>query len=218
VNLNIVINQIDPLKMERSEFFKKFLASGIVCGCALRMQAVDTLALPLPRKVDINGNPEETPCAEKTDFTHKWIKRFMDVLDKNLDADTCKKLMQINGSLCATGALGALSELTPHSMHEIDATITNLQKKLGKENIYRKDNVVFFNYVGNSKGLKISDGYCLCPMLENGPTTLSPTYCQCSVGFVGFMFHKMITGKPVNVELLESLRGGGKACRFKVTI
>jgi len=77
---------------------------------------------------------------------------------------------------------------------------------------------VYFNYVGNPKGLKIADGYCLCPMLENGPPALSPTYCYCSVGYVGFMFHKLITGKPVQVELLESLRGGGKACRFKVII
>ena len=204
--------------MERSEFFRKFLASGIVCGCALRMQAVAPLAIPPSAREGLTANPEETPCSEKMDFTQKWIKRFMDVMDKNLDAGTCRKLMQINGSLCATGAYGELSEQTPHSMDDIDATISNWQKTLGKENIYRNGNVVFFNYVGNPKGLKIADGYCLCPMLENGPATLSPTYCQCSVGYVGYMFHKLITGKPVQVELLESLRGGGKACRFKVTI
>jgi hypothetical protein len=204
--------------MERSEFFRKFLASGIVCGCALRMQAVAPLAIPSSAKAGLTGNPEETPCSEKMDFTHNWIKRFMDVMDTNLDAGTCRKLMQINGSLCAKGAYGELPEQTPHSLEDIDLTISNWQKTLGKENIFRNGNVVFFNYVGNPKGLKIVDGYCLCPMLENGPATLSPTYCQCSVGYVGYMFHKLITGKPVQVELLESLRGGGKACRFKVTI
>jgi hypothetical protein len=204
--------------MERSEFFRKFLASGIACGCALRFQTGDALALPLTRRVEPSSNPEETSCIEKMNFTHNWIRRFMDVMDKNLDADTCKKLMQINGSLCAKGAYGELSEPKPYSIEEIDTTIASWQKTLGKENIYRKDNLVFFNYVGNPKGLKIADGYCLCPMLENGPAVLSPTYCQCSVGYVGFMFQKLITGKPVHVELLESLRGGGKSCRFKVTI
>lgn len=201
--------------MERSEFFRKFLASGIACGCALRMQAVNEVPMPVSVK---NVLTEETPCSKKIEFTQNWIKRFMDVMDKNLDAETCNKLMQINGSLCATGAYGELSGPKPRTTEEIDSTIGDWQKSLGKENIYREGNTVFFNYVGNPKGLKIADGYCLCPMLENGPARLSPTYCQCSVGYVGFMFHKLITGAPVNVELLESLRGGGKACRFKVTI
>jgi hypothetical protein len=126
--------------------------------------------------------------------------------------------MQINGSLCATGAYGEITDSTSHSTEEIDATIADWQKFLGRENIYRNDNTVFFNYVGNPKGLKIADGYCLCPMLENGPATLSPTYCQCSAGYVRYMFQKLITGRPVQVELLESLRGGGKSCRFKITI
>jgi hypothetical protein len=204
--------------MERSEFFKKFLASGIACGCALRMQASAAFAPSDSENMKTGTNPEETPCGEKMDFTHKWVKRFMDVLDKNLDADTCVKLMQVNGSLCAAGAYGELTEQKPRSIDEIDTTIAEWQKSLGKENIYRNGNTVFFNYVGNPKGLKIADGYCLCPMLENGPATLSPTYCQCSAGYVGFMFHKLITGKPVSVELLESLRGGGKSCRFKVTV
>jgi hypothetical protein len=77
---------------------------------------------------------------------------------------------------------------------------------------------VYFNYVGNPKGLKISDGYCLCPMIEDKPDILSPTYCQCSVGYVKYMFQRLITYKPVQVDLLESLRSGGKACRFKVTL
>ncbi len=200
--------------MERSEFFRKFLASGVACGCAMRMQFPGTFS---GNSISLN-TPEETPCSEKMDFTQKWVKRFMDVLDHNLDADTCKKLMNINGTLCAKGAYGELPPSKESSLDEIDATIAKWQEGLGKNNIYRDGNTVFFNYVGNPKGLKIADGYCLCPMIENGPKTLSATYCQCSVGYVSYMFQKLITGKPVKTELLESLRGGGKACRFKVTI
>ncbi len=200
--------------MERSEFFRKFLASGVACGCAMRLQFHDTLP---GNRISFN-NPEETPCSEKMDFTQKWVKRFMDVLDQNLDSATFNKLMKINGALCAKGAYGELTPMKESTLEEIDSTISKWQGGLGKDNIYREGNTVFFNYVGNPKGLKIADGYCLCPMLEDGPKTLSATYCQCSVGYVGYMFEKLITGKPVKVELLESLRGGGKACRFKVTI
>ena len=203
--------------MERSDFFKKMLASGLACGCALRLQAGQAFSSVAPSYGNAVSDAE-TPCDKKIEFTQAWVKRFMDVLDQNLDGDTCRKLMQTNGSLCAKGAYGELEPSDPRSVEEIDTIIAGWQKNLGKENIRREGNTVFFNYVGNPKGLKIADGYCLCPMIENGPAKLSPTYCQCSVGYVQYMFQKLITGKPVRVELLESLRGGGTACRFKVTL
>ncbi len=202
--------------MERSEFCKKLLASGVACGCALGLQAGNTLASPLSIKEEPPANPNETPCNEKVEFTQKWIKRFMDIMDQQLDEDQRRALMLANGAACAQGAYGEITALQPATLEEIDQKITEWQQRLGKENIYRTENTVYFNYVRNPNGLKISDGYCLCPMIENGPESLSPTYCQCSAGYVQFMFHKLITGKPVKVELLESLRGGGKACRFKV--
>ncbi len=83
--------------------------------------------------------------------------------------------------------------------------------------ILREGDVVYFNYRGNPAGLQIADGYCLCPLVEDGPADLSPTYCHCSVGYVAYMFERS-TGRPTRVELLESLRGGGKACRFAVHV
>jgi hypothetical protein len=172
----------------------------------------------LPLHTEPIADPNETPCNEKMDFTQKWIERFLKIMDQQLDEKTRKKLMQANGASCAKGAYGEISNTKAASIEEIDKKIAAWQQTLGTENIFRTDSIVFFNYVSNPKGLKISDGYCLCPMIENGPVTLSPTYCQCSVGYVQYMFQKLITFKPVQVELLESLRGGGKACRFKIMI
>ena len=194
------------------------MTPGLACGCVVGLQATGMLETVLPLQKDSPVNPNETPCSEKMDFTQKWVKRFFDVMDQQIDEKTRKKLMQANGVACAKGAYGEITAAKPASLEEIDKTIALWQQKLGKGNIHRKDNTVYFNYVGNPKGLKISDGYCLCPMIENGPATLSPTYCQCSAGYVQHMFQKLITYKPVEVELLESLRGGGKACRFKVTV
>jgi len=194
------------------------MTPGLACGCVVGLQATGMLETILPLHKDHSTDPNETPCNEKMDFTQRWVKRFFDVMDEQIDEKTRKKLMQANGAACAKGAYGEITAAKPASHEEIDKTIALWQQKLGKENIYRKDNTVYFNYVGNPKGLKISDGYCLCPMIENGPATLSPTYCQCSAGYVQYMFQKLITFKPVEVELLESLRGGGKACRFKVTV
>jgi hypothetical protein len=194
------------------------MTSGIACGCAAGLQASGILDHSYAYNTATLSDPNETPCNEKMDFTQKWVKRFFEIMDKQLDEKTRTLLMQTNGKACAKGAYGEFTRTEPASPEEIDNTIALWQQKLGKENIFRSDNIVYFNYSGNHRGLKISDGYCLCPMIENAPATLSPTYCQCSVGYVGYMFQKLITFRTVEVELLESLRGGGKACRFKVMI
>jgi hypothetical protein len=66
------------------------------------------------------------------------------------------------------------------------------------------------------RGLMEANGRA-CAMGAYGPPDLSPTYCHCSVGYVAYMFERNL-GRPVRVELLESLRGGGKACRFAVHV
>ena len=204
--------------MKRSQFCKKLVTPGIACGCALGLNTTGILESYLPLHASSLSHPVETPCDEKMIFTQKWIKRFFEIMDQQVDEKTRTKLMQTNGTLCAKGNYGELSDKKEASLEEIDNTIALWQQKIGKENIYRNDKTVYFNYTGSPDGVKISDGYCLCPMIENGPGIISPTYCQCSVGYVKYMFQRLITFKPVGVELLESLRGGGKSCRFKVSI
>jgi len=69
----------------------------------------------------------------------------------------------------------------------------------------------------NPQGLIMSDGYCMCPIVESGPPGLSPSYCNCSAGYVGEMFERWL-GKPVEVDVLETLKSGGKDCIFQITI
>ena len=204
--------------MERKEFLQKMLATGLTCGCALSIQAAPFGSAATQKDLKSNQKLPETPCAEKIEFTKTWVKRFMEVLDGNLDEETRKKIMMNNGRECAKGAYGEKPEATkPLSIEDLDARIAEWQKIIGKENIHREGKVVYFNYVQNPGGLKISDGYCLCPMIEDGPVRLSPTYCYCSVGYVKYMF-RVFFELEVSVELLESLRSGGKSCRFRINV
>lgn len=196
--------------MERRKFIHQSILAGMGCACLA------------PAGVPANGANHsaepgvETPCDQKVEFTRNWTSRFFAILDKNLDEDTRNRIMRQNGEACYEGAYGKSGQTLPRSLEEIDKNLEDMHAFLGMDNPVRKGNVILFNYVGNPRGLKISDGYCLCPMLENGPAALSPTFCQCSVGYVGKMFHR-ITGRPVEVDLLESLRSGGKSCRFRIT-
>ncbi len=161
-------------------------------------------------------NPAETPCEKKVDFAKSWVKRFMSVMDKNLDEETRKKIMESCGKECFCAYNGAAT-WPKKGIETVDQYLQQIGALFGKENAYREGNKIYYNYNQNPNGLKIADGYCLCPLTEDGPEGLSPTYCICSTGYVKEMFDRMM-GKPVKVELLESLRRGGKKCRFLIHI
>jgi predicted hydrocarbon binding protein len=65
--------------------------------------------------------------------------------------------------------------------------------------------------------VRVTFGPCACPMVADVTEPLSPTYCHCSVGWLKEMF-ETVSGKPVTVETHETVKRGGKACRFTVRL
>jgi hypothetical protein len=112
------------------------------------------------------------------------------------------------GATCAKGAYAEkASTIKKVSVDEFVA-------KLGG---HKEENTIYWEYIGSPwTGLKVADGYCLCPLTEKGPVGLSGLWCECSIGYVRYMF-EFFTDQKFNVELLESLKLGGKGCRFKIT-
>jgi len=210
--------------MDRKEFLGRSLqvAAGVGLGCPCLGWAGEVP--PAPKAA---GEGSAAPCGKlagdyahattfekRAEFGKKWVGRFMRVLDERVDEKTRRGLMEENGRQCAIGAYGPPD---PAKRITVDELVAKLAAYVGEANCRREGDVVYFNYKGNPAGLQIADGYCLCPVVEDGPADLSPTYCHCSVGYVAYMFERA-TGRPTRVDLLESLRGGGKACRFAVHV
>jgi hypothetical protein len=152
-----------------------------------------------------------TPVDKRMAFAQTWTKRLMDNLDSEVDEPTRVRLMHANGRSCYRGNKQGTFQ------GGLDAFIEQIKKWAGPgpSPIRQEGNIVYLDYVRNPAGLKVSDGWCLCPLVERGPEGLSGTFCECSVGYVTEMFTGVV-GKPVRVELLESLKRGGKGCRFKI--
>lgn len=159
-----------------------------------------------------------TPAWRRMEIAGEWIHRLMENMDELLDTDTRGRLMQACGRDCYVNAFGVRSEEPPPT-GALDAFLETA-KAAGETYIRREGDTVYYKYGAseqNPYGLRLQDGYCMCPLVESAPTTLSKTYCQCSAGYVREVFERM-TGSPCRVELLESVRTGGKACRFKIDI
>ena len=163
------------------------------------------------------GDKTVERAAKRMEFGDGWVKRFFDIMDLTLDEVTRKKLMTENGKACFTAYAGPRKQQP--GPDEFDRFIKWIVQS-GKEKGYSiEEKVISFEFVGSAEtGQASPEGLCLCPMVE-GQTAekISPTYCLCSVGYVKEM-HERTLGRPVEVELVDSVLRGGKRCKFKMTV
>ena len=219
--------------MKRKEFLKKFLKTGAsACCCAVAfVHGIRAQLTGSDPEFDPGGQEwiaamekrmreaSKTPDSNRFQKAMTWIKDLIDNIDGILDHETRIKLMHACGKSCYIDAFGVASN-DPPSARLAENWMTYL-RNAGYE-IQEGGDVTVVNYSWgrdhqNPWGLMIKDGYCLCPIVESIPKGLSPTFCSCSAGYVKEMFQRYL-GKPVDVELVETLQMGGDDCRFRIKI
>lgn len=196
-------------KIGRKEFFRQSAKLGGCCGAALLAGA-----FPVPGEESAKPDSVSTPCADRVKQGQDVIKRLVAQMDQKLDKATRDGIIESCGRLCHDGAHPAPAQPTPEAAAKF---LEGISKYVGKENVRQEgdETVMTFKYTQNPRGLKVADGYCLCPILEDAPKGVSATFCQCSVGYVRAIFEQGL-GKPAKVELAESILRGGKGCNFVV--
>ena len=211
--------------MNRKQFIIKSLQAGL-CYCGVAMGFGQSLQNPPSgderwihdlEKQMIKG--AETPAWRKAEKAGLWIKDLMEHMDAALDQETRIKLMQACGRSCYVRAFGVADERKP-TPEEREKYLQILESRGFK--IQREGSLATFTFNWgrdhqNPTGLIMRDGYCMCPQVESGPKGLSPSYCYCSTGYVKESFERTF-GTPVKVELLDSLKMGGKDCIFKIEV
>jgi hypothetical protein len=219
--------------MNRKQFLKKSLQAGLCCcgaalgfGYSFRAEPGKAI-LQDPRQADEGWIPElekrmikgaETPAWRKVEKSGQWIKALMEHMDAMLSKEVKARLLQECGRSCFIRAFGVADANRP-ALEEKE--YLRFLESSGYK-VQREGRMISFIYSWgrnhqNPQGLMLQDGYCMCPIVESGPPGLSPTYCYCSTGYVKEGFERRI-GKAVKVELLDSLKMGGKDCIFKLTI
>ena len=202
--------------MDRKHFVGTTLSAGAGC-CFAALLARASMAHASETGASESAVP---PCDAKIDFVRGWVQDFMAQMDAQLDQATRDRLMEANGRACFMGALasgfyGSADKKPAAPPPDLDTWFAGFQKAVGPERAYREGDVIHYKYSQNPRGLRIADGYCLCPILEDGPRQLSPTYCHCSVGYVTASIEHY-SGRKATVDLVDSLRRGGKECHFAI--
>ncbi len=199
--------------LSRTELFASAGKVG-AAGCLCALGAARLLADETPKSAP--GDATAARALKRMEFSDGWVRRFMGVLDETLDQETRTRVMTANGRACLRGWLAAEKKtITPVAF---EAWAEKVKARPPDGSVRVEGNVVYYQYEASAEtGGASPAGVCLCPMVESRPAGLSRTYCQCSVGYVREM-HEQKFGRPVKVELLDSVLYGGPRCRFKITV
>jgi len=136
-------------------------------------------------------------------FAHNWVRALMESMGDKLSATDMIAVMEECGRDCARRGATALAK---QSEGNVDNLLTKLAVHVGKENARREGNTVFIGY-----------DKCFCPLVSAVSEPLPASYCNCSRGWLKEML-ETVTGKPVQVVLKQSIKGGAPNCRFEATL
>jgi hypothetical protein len=163
------------------------------------------------------GEQTGARAAKRIEFVDGWVQRFFEAMDQTLDEATRQKLMTANGRSCFGAYAGPpKKQAAPDALEKFTAWIATQGEAKGYS---IEGKAISFEFVGSAEtGQASPEKVCLCPTAEAQKAgKISPTYCLCSVGYVKEMHERML-GRPVEVQLVDSVLRGGKRCKFRMTV
>jgi hypothetical protein len=177
--------------LDRKDFFK----AGMGC-CAFALFEGHAPAQ--------NQSEELAQLQREKQFIENWLADLLDTMESVLDEKTRVKLMEGCGRGCfrrhqfkqdiAAQGKGSLEKL-------IEAYKKNFQ-------VWQDDEGVHIRYGEVAK-------QCYCPAARNRAPKPNDLHCECTRSTHQTVFETAL-GRPLKVDILETLRRGGKTCHFVV--
>ena len=186
--------------MNRNDFFKKCGAG--ICGCgvlgllaplAARAADADAPAAAVPEDIEL--------LKRQLEGARERFARLLAVMGEQLDDATRDKILQGLGSQCA-------QDYGPF-FNKYRGDLQGFLDKIKTAWVERTDNdekTGILRVIGKPAP-------CACPLVKTGRTAAE--FCDCSRGWTQAAFSTVL-GKPVSVEIEESVLRGGSRCSFRI--
>jgi len=141
------------------------------------------------------------------DLMRQWLKALIAGLDGETDREVRKHLMRRCGEACAEYH-GSVKRV--RSLRKRAADTEELLKLMNGEKDFwcgdwKRDGDVYYSICVE----------CGCPLVAAGVAAPSPTFCECSAGWVRAVFAEILAG-PVTVELSQAIGRGDAFCKYTV--
>ena len=148
-----------------------------------------------------------------------WVKDAIDRLDASATPEKCRQIMTACGHSCIAHTKifteGIRKRRQKYSTEEAFLK-AEIKKPLKGIRLELQGKTLIHYYTPRTHS---TPRRCFCSLMVALPegVNASPTYCQCSRGFVE-KYWEAALGRPVKVEVKETSMTGANECRFIVQI
>lgn len=186
--------------MKRNEFFKTCGAG--ICGCG-----VLGLLAPLAARADDTAAPaaavpvDPELLKQQLEGAQERFAKLLAIMAEQLDDATRNKILQSLGNRCS-------QDYGPF-FNKYRGDLQGFLDKIKTAWVERTD------YDEKTGILRVvgKPAPCACPLVKAGRTPVE--FCDCSRGWTQAAFSTVL-GKPVIVEIEESVLRGGSRCSFRI--
>ncbi len=184
--------------MDRKEFLSKSVRLGF-CSSALLALNLDALAAAA-------STPDEKLKAleAEKEFIVNWLADLLDTMDRTLDEKS--RVGLIEG--CGRGCFNRHKfkrDIAAKGKGDLDALMEAYRQNF---EVWRDGDEFHIRYGA------VSD-HCYCPVAQNIPAKPQDVHCECTKATHQMIFEAALD-RPFKVDIVESLRRGGKTCHFVV--
>jgi predicted hydrocarbon binding protein len=144
---------------------------------------------------------------DMNELMKKWLTTLLAGLDEQVDEETRSRLLEACGKVCARH----------HTSIEIARSIKKESKNIDEflEKLNQQKDYWCGKWIREGDAIYSVCNECGCPLVLSGLVELSPTFCECSRGWVKAVFEAALE-EPVEVELTQAIGRGDKVCKFVV--
>ena len=186
--------------MDRKDFLKKSLQLGLCCSGAL----VAIGSGEIPGHAAAEPGEILSRVQQEKQFIENWLTDLLETIDSQLDEKTKVKLMEGCGRGCFRRHQFK-RDLAKQGQGDLEKLLEAL-----KQNFYieREGDLVHIRYGTSPDG-------CYCPVLRNRPAKPDDMHCNCTRATHQAIWEEAL-GRPFKVDIVETVRRGGKRCHFIV--
>lgn len=185
--------------MNRKEYIKRSVQYCLCAGAVLTLDHTAVKAVAAPVKED--------ECAQvkgEKEFVQNWLSDLLESMDRELDEKTKIKLIEGCGRACFN-RYTFKQDIARKGKGDIDKLIEAYKQNF---EIWRDGNEVHIRYGEVSSG-------CFCPAAKYRPAKPNDLHCECTRTTHQTVFETAME-RPFKVDILETVRRGGKTCHFLV--
>jgi predicted hydrocarbon binding protein len=196
----------------------KFPTTGRIGRIAKKIEAEAGLAVLRDVMTDVDEFQRARSSADKA----AWVRKLIARLEEQVGREKTIGIMQKCGLMCCGVTSRKRVKLLMSESGSVEEFVEKLNESGSVEEFVEKLNETGF---GGGR-LKMKDkntivgGYdrCYCGLVKHTKEPFpTDTYCWCSTGWYKQLFETAL-GRPVDVELIQSIVSGADTCEFVIHI